>query len=154
MPRKISTESDVQDGYGSYPDRFMRAPIFLGIGKVAWKYYMLFQQHTPPQGEAPEDAAWVLGTERGPYIKERSRSICTTFGKRVAFFGLDCRVDRTIDRVCYESTYDAMFGRLESAVVTGETTHLILLLGVPIAYPRRVAFMTLPRCGTEQPLDG
>ena len=115
----------------------MKAPIFEEIGKVAWKYYMLFQQHTPPGGETLEDPSWVVGKETGPYIKQKSRSICTTLGKRVVFYGLDCRVDRTIDRICYKSTYDAMFERLETAV-TPETRHFILLLGVPIAYPRYV----------------
>ncbi|KAH8109595.1 hypothetical protein DFH11DRAFT_1627141 [Phellopilus nigrolimitatus] len=128
---QIFDDHDIIDGYGSYPDRWMQAPAFLEIGRVAWKYYMLFQQHTLPQGE-------VLGTERGPYIQELSRSICTTFGKRVVFFGLDGHVDRTLERICYPSTYEAMFARLEKEVVYGQTKHLILLLGVPIAYPRLV----------------
>ena len=128
----------LQDGFGSYPEKWMHAPIFLEIGKVAWKFYMLFQHHTSPQGESIEDPSWVIGTEKGPYIKEYSRSICTTLGKRVAFYGLDCRVDRTLERVCHESTYNAMFDRLEKEVIKGQTNHLILLLGIPIAYPRLV----------------
>ena len=111
--------------------------MFAEIGKVAWKYYMLFQQHTPPEGETLESPSWVIGTEKGPYIKHGSRSICTTLGKRVVFYGLDCRVDRTMDRICYDSTYNAMFSRLETAI-TPETKHLILLLAVHIAYPRYV----------------
>ena len=113
----------------------MRAPVFLEVGKAAWKYYMLFQQHTPPDGEKEEDPSWVIGKEKGLYIKHPSRSICTTFGKRIVFYGLDCRVDRTIDRICYESTYQLMFDRLEKEV-NEETKHVFLLLGVPIAYPR------------------
>ncbi|KAL5503806.1 hypothetical protein ACEPAH_7877 [Sanghuangporus vaninii] len=135
---QLFDDHDIIDGFGSYEDKWMRAPIFLGIGTVAWKYYMLFQQHTPPKGEEREDPNWVVGTEKGPYIQEYSRSICTNLGKRVAFYGLDCRVDRTLDRVCYGSTYDAMFARLDKEVVRGQTNHLILLLGVPIAYPRLV----------------
>ena len=99
---------------------------------------MLFQHHTSPQGESNEDPSWVIGSEKGPYIKEYSRSICTTLGKRVAFYGLDCRVDRTLERVCRESTYNAMFDRLDKEVIKGQTNHLILLLGIPIAYPRLV----------------
>lgn len=121
----------------------MRTPIFLGVGEVAWKYYMLFQHHTPPDGEIREDSSWVLGRQIGPYIRHPSRSICTTFGKRIVFYGLDCRTDRMIDRVCYESTYDAMFERLENEVVQGRTKHLILLLGVPIAYPRYEGFLSM-----------
>ncbi|EJD06423.1 uncharacterized protein FOMMEDRAFT_131380 [Fomitiporia mediterranea MF3/22] len=135
---QIFDDHDIIDGFGSYQDKWMKAPIFLGIGSVAWKYYMLFQQHTPPKGEANEDPSWVIGKEKGPYIQEYSRSICTTLGERVVFYGLDCRVDRTLERVCYGSTYDLMFDRLKREVVVGRTNHLILLLGVPIAYPRLV----------------
>lgn len=116
----------------------MRAPIFLKIGEVAWKYYMLFQQHTPPVGEKrplDEDPSWVIGGKKGPYIQHPSRSICTTFGNRILFYGLDCRTERTIDKICYESSYEKMFERLEKEV-NNETKHLLLLLGVPIAYPR------------------
>ncbi|KAI5119330.1 hypothetical protein M0805_000560 [Coniferiporia weirii] len=134
---QIFDDHDIIDGYGSYKDKWMRGQIFLEIGKVAWKYYMLFQHHTPPEGDSSEDPSWVIGKEQGPYIKKQSRSICTTFGKRVVFFGLDCRTERTLERVCYKSTYDAMFERLDKTV-NDETKHLILLLGVPIAYPRLV----------------
>ncbi len=115
----------------------MRSPYFYTIGKAAWKYYMLFQQHTPPNDKS-DDPSWVISKEVGPYIRQKSRSIFTTFGKRVAFYGLDCRVDRTLTRICYESTYDAMFHRLDSEISAGQTQmrHLLLLLGVPIAYPR------------------
>ncbi|KZT54207.1 hypothetical protein CALCODRAFT_457001 [Calocera cornea HHB12733] len=136
----IYDDHDIIDGFGSYRDKWMRAPIFLGIGRVAWKYYALFQLHIPPKGEDPEDPSWLIGKEPGPYIRERSRSICTTLGKRIMFFGLDCRTERTLKRIVYQSTYDAMFERMESELEKAEdTTHLILLLGVPIAgYPRLV----------------
>lgn len=127
------------DGYGSYQDRFMRTPVFLGIGKAAHKYYFLFQQHTSPADiEKSPDPSFVLGDRPGPYIPSLSVSLCTQLGPRSIFFGLECRVERTSTRICYESTYDAMFARLNKEVVKGHTRHLILLLGVPIAYPRLV----------------
>lgn len=36
------------DGFGSYVDHFMRCDVFRGIGGIAHKYYMLFQQHMAP----------------------------------------------------------------------------------------------------------
>jgi hypothetical protein len=109
------------------------------IGRVAWKYYMLFQLQTPTKGESPEDPSWERGGAPGPYIKEKARSICTTLGKRIVFYGLDCRTERTIKRICTPDAYDRMFTRLETEVgKAADTTHLILLLGVPIAYPRLV----------------
>jgi len=41
-------DHDIIDGFGSYVDDFMRCDVFRGIGSVALKYYLLFQQHLPP----------------------------------------------------------------------------------------------------------
>jgi len=117
----------------------MRSPIFLGIGKAAHKYYMLFQHHTAPnEVDSNPDSSFVVGSRPGPYITEKSVSICANLGPRTVFYGLECRMERTRHRICYESTYDAMFERLENAVVPGKTKHLLVLLGVPLAYPRLV----------------
>lgn len=57
-------------------------------------------------------------------------------GREVAFLGLDCRTERQRDEIISEDSYDNIFDRLEEEIVAGETKHLIVLLGVPIAYPR------------------
>jgi hypothetical protein len=57
-------------------------------------------------------------------------------GRRVAFLGLDCRTERQRDEIVTEDSYDLIFDRLEDEIIKGETKHLIVLLGVPIAYPR------------------
>lgn len=44
----IWDDHDIIDGFGSYTDHFMKAPVFRGIGGVAHKYYLLFQHHIPP----------------------------------------------------------------------------------------------------------
>jgi hypothetical protein len=57
-------------------------------------------------------------------------------GRRVAFLGLDCRTERQRNEIVSEDSYDVIFDRLEEEIIKGETKHLIVLLGVPIAYPR------------------
>ena len=42
------------------------------------------------------------------------------------------------DEVLSEATYDSIFDRLHRELIKGETKHLIVLLGIPIAYPRLV----------------
>lgn len=134
----IFDDHDIIDGWGSYPDHYMRSPIMSGLGSVAFKYYMLFQhQSSIDEGEDTEPS-WILGTHPGPYIPELSRSIFTHLGRSVAFLGLDCRTERTNGEVVSAETYDKIFDRLETDIVKGETEHLIVLLGVPIAYPRMV----------------
>lgn len=88
--------------------------------------------------ETADDPSWVVGTKPGPYVEERSRNLVMRLGKRIMFCGIDARTERTRHRVNYPETYDLIFNRLKSdlAASNGEIKHLILLLGVPIAYPR------------------
>jgi hypothetical protein len=134
----IYDDHDIIDGYGSYPDSYMQSPVFSGLGAIAFKYYMLFQhQSSIDEGEETEPS-WILGTQPGPYIPELSRSVFTFLGRSVAFLGLDCRTERMRDEIVSIETYEKIFKRLEKDIVKGQTKHLIVLLGVPIAYPRMV----------------
>lgn len=85
-----------------------------------------------------EDPSFIIGTRPGPYVEERSRNIYCQLGKRIAFLGIDARTERTRHQINYPETYDLIFRRTgeELAKSNGTIKHLILLLGVPIAYPR------------------
>ncbi len=61
-------------------------------------------------------------------------------GARIAFLGIDARTERTRHQVNYPDTYDAIFTRLKHELADAASDgrpirHLILLLGIPIAYP-------------------
>ncbi|EXJ85276.1 hypothetical protein A1O3_05951 [Capronia epimyces CBS 606.96] len=85
-----------------------------------------------------DDPSWIVGKRPGPYVEERSRSLYMRLGRRIAFCGIDARTERTRKQVNYPETYDMIFERLQAEfkAAQGEIKHLILLLGVPIAYPR------------------
>ncbi|MCJ1311100.1 hypothetical protein MMC25_004770 [Agyrium rufum] len=134
----IWDDHDIIDGFGSYPDHFMSTPVFCGLGNIAFKYYMLFQHQSVPDETSADEPCWLLGSSRGPYINEYSRSIFLSMGKNVAFLGLDCRTERMRDEILSEASYDLIFDRCKREIISGETKHLIVLLGVPIAYPRLV----------------
>jgi hypothetical protein len=123
-------------GYGSYPHHFMSTRVFTGLGAVAFKYYMLFQHQSVVSETQREEPSWVLGASPGPYINELSRSVFMFLGRKVALLGLDCRTERMRDEVLSQQSYDIVFKRCQSEIIKGETKHLIVLLGVPIAYPR------------------
>ncbi|KAI9727519.1 MAG: hypothetical protein M1828_006461 [Chrysothrix sp. TS-e1954] len=161
-------DHDIIDGFGSYKDTFMKAAVFKGIGSIAYKYYMLFQHHVPPplstfttdapstmnpqdarpdpvqiqnsyvMKEKEEDPSYVFGRTPGPYIEERSRSLCCQLGANILFAGIDARTERTRHKINYDETYDILFNRVsrELEASRGRIKHFILLLGVPIAYPR------------------
>ena len=86
-----------------------------------------------------EDSCFIIGERPGPYISELSRSLFMRLGAHLAFLGVDARTERTRRRVNYSETYDLIFKRVRSElclVGKGKITHLIVLLGIPIAYPR------------------
>lgn len=87
---------------------------------------------------ADDDPSYIIGKSPGPYVEERSRSIYCQLGKRVALLGIDARTERTRKQVNYEATYDIIFRHVEDKLTAsdGAIKHFILLLGIPIAYPR------------------
>ncbi|KAL7628340.1 hypothetical protein AAE478_002542 [Parahypoxylon ruwenzoriense] len=165
----IWDDHDIIDGFGSYVNEFMKCDVFRGIGGTAHKYYMLFQHHLAPPAstytsDAPEasepgteedpqqlvntyvrqqafDSSYIIGSNPGPYVAQHSMSMFSKLGARIAFLGIDARIERTRHQVNYPETYDLIFGRvrdeLGAAASAGQPfRHLILLLGIPIAYPR------------------
>ena len=114
----------------------MSTRVFTGLGAVAFKYYMLFQHQSVVSETHRDEPSWVLGASPGPYINELSRSVFMFLGRKVALLGLDCRTERMRDEVLSQQSYDIVFDRCRSEIIKGETKHLIVLLGVPIAYPR------------------
>ncbi len=145
---------DIIDGFGSYPHHFMSTPVFCGLGAVAFKYYMLFQHQSVSDEGAADEPSWVMGAGPGPYINEKSRSIFVSLGKNITLLALDCRTERMVsdsmispgyhanlsqrEEVLSEASYDLIFDRCRREILEGETKHLIVLLGIPIAYPRLV----------------
>ncbi|KAK1597923.1 uncharacterized protein LY79DRAFT_322091 [Colletotrichum navitas] len=90
---------------------------------------------------AKSDPSYIVGKQPGPYVAEHSHNMFARLGARIAFLGIDARTERTRHQINYPETYDLIFGRLrqelKSAAESGRPfKHLILLLGIPIAYPR------------------
>ncbi|KAG6164868.1 hypothetical protein E4U11_000834 [Claviceps purpurea] len=131
-------DHDIFDGYGSYPDHYMKTPVFSGLGAVAFKYYMLFQHQTVLTEMESTEPSWILGVEPGPYINELSRSIYVSMGGKVALLAVDCRTERSENEVIKPETWEKMTNRLYAEVRRGKLEHLLVVMGVPIAYPRLV----------------
>ncbi len=91
--------------------------------------------------EEEEHPCYVIGRTPGPYVAEHSRSIITRLGARIAFVGLDARTERTRHQVNYPETYQQIYDRVTSELAHAAQSnrpiqHLVVLLGIPIAYPR------------------
>ncbi|KAK8103925.1 uncharacterized protein PG998_010958 [Apiospora kogelbergensis] len=131
-------DHDIIDGFGSYPDHFMRSPVFSGLGNVAFKYYMLFQHQSLMEESEQTEPSWVLGTKPGPYIEELSHSLFMSLGAGLSLLAVDARTERTRNEVVSEDTWKKLVDRCYAEIAKGQTRHLLVLLGVPIAYPRLV----------------
>lgn len=131
-------DHDIIDGFGSYPNHFMKSPVFSGLGAVAFKYYMLFQHQSVMEETEQTEPSWTLGCRPGPYIQELSRSVYVSMGGGVTLLAVDARTERTRDEVIREDTWKKLIDRCYAEIAKGQTKHLLVLLGVPIAYPRLV----------------
>ncbi|KAI1425129.1 hypothetical protein F5Y12DRAFT_714598 [Xylaria sp. FL1777] len=130
-------DHDIIDGFGSYPHHFMKSPVFSGLGNVAFKYYLLFQHQSVPNETEESEPSWCLGVKPGPYINQLSRSLFVSLGARVALLAVDTRTERTKEEVLHPKTWMKLMDRCYN-IEKGRTQHLLVLLGVPIAYPRLV----------------
>jgi hypothetical protein len=151
----VWNDHEIFEGFGSYHDDFMQTSVISGLGKIAFKYYLLFQHHSVPDETEMDEHSWLLGAEPGPYIEQRSRNLFMSLGQGVSFLGLDCRTERRVsalfffqivdadiqlqsNEVLSEETCDLLWDRCHKEIIKGETKHLIVLSSVPVAYPRVV----------------
>ncbi|KAG9008598.1 hypothetical protein FRB93_006517 [Tulasnella sp. JGI-2019a] len=70
----------------------------------------------------------------GSYVPHPGHSILSYLGPQVSILLLDGRAERTLDQVCSPASYDHIFDQIAKLPPT--TEHLVILLGIPIAYPR------------------
>lgn len=131
-------DHDIFDGYGSYSHPDMSSPVFSGLGRVGFKYYMLFQHQSLVTETEASEPSWILGEQPGPYIQEVSHSLYMSMGGKVALLAVDGRTERTEQTVLDEKTWEKITGRMYAEIRRGQVEHLLVLLGVPIAYPRLV----------------
>lgn len=87
-----------------------------------------------------QESCYIIGPKPGPYVAEHSHNIFAKLGARMALLGIDARTERTRHQVNYPETYDMIFWRLKQELSDAQAAgtpfrHVILLLGIPIAYP-------------------
>lgn len=136
----IYDDHDIIDGFGSYGDSTMSNEVFTTIGNIAYNFYMLFQHQINPQEKLHEsDPSWILGSKPGPYIKQKNHSNYVRLGKEISLVGIDCRTERTLHEIIKPTTYKSIFDRLNREIQNNtDIKHLLVMLGVPILYPRLV----------------
>lgn len=149
----ILDDHDLIDGFGSYPDDLQTSPVFSSIGSRGYFWYLLFQlfivddvDGTSPAPGAHTNKSMIIGGE-APYIPFPSHSLLCYLGPKVYMLLLDCRAERKKGQICSKLTYERCFDAMRRLPAGVE--HVVLLLGVPIAYPR----MTLMENALESKLN-
>jgi hypothetical protein len=104
------------------------------IGAVSRRFYLLFQQHTTPQ--------LIPQPQSGFFSAGVGESLLCSLGPSTQVLVLDARSERTKNTICSEATYDLAFAKMYHEIPQG-TRHLLVQLGVPIAYPRLVFAETM-----------
>ncbi|CAL1703673.1 unnamed protein product [Somion occarium] len=137
-------DHDLIDGFGSYPDDLMQSSVFGTIGARGYFFFLLFQCFVNVDVDGVIDQkhpfrSTIIGGP-GPFIPFPSHSILSYLGPNIYLLALDCRAERMKEQVCSKQEYDAVFKRLYE--LPSQIEHLVLLTGVPIAYPRMVFLET------------
>ncbi|KAF9009415.1 hypothetical protein BDQ17DRAFT_1348058 [Cyathus striatus] len=142
----LSEEMHLIDGFGSYPDDLQQAPVFNAIGSRGYLFFLLFQCFINPEFDGLQDLpnrhvykSIIIG-ERGPFIPLPSHSTLSWLGPQQWLLMLDCRAERKKDQVCSQAEYQKVFQRLNA--IPPHVKHLVVQLGIPIAYPRMVFLET------------
>ncbi|KAJ8700313.1 hypothetical protein PTI98_003354 [Pleurotus ostreatus] len=136
------SDTDLIDGFGSYPEDLQMAPVFRRIGSRGYFFFLLFQCFINVEIDGVDDSPGkhvnrsIIFGGVGPYISLPSHSFLAYLGPQTYILMLDCRAERKKDQVCSELEYQKVFGRLRQ--LPRGVEHLIVQLGIPIAYPRMV----------------
>lgn len=103
--------------------------VFQGIGRIALDFYLIFQHHTTRELIYKNNDQQDLITASGA-----GWSFIKYLGPSTVVFGLDIRSERDKHRIVSQQNYDVCFNRLRN--VAPGVSHCIVLLAVPIVYPR------------------
>ena len=120
---------DSFDGFGSYPEYMQFSNMFKNIGRIGIEMYLLFQHHTTLDILRNVNNDLDLFTITGTgwhFIKY--------LGPSVVVVGPDTRSERNPHQVMAGPTYQGLFPKI--AVLPPSVQHCILMIPVPLIYPR------------------
>lgn len=122
-------DHDIFDGFGSYPPHLQQSQIVRNLSRIAHQSYLLFQHHTTPSilQHVRDNLDLFTITGTGWHFLKN-------LGPSVVVLGPDTRSERTQSQVLAGPTYQGIFPKL--ATLPPSVQHCLVLLPVPIVYPR------------------
>ncbi|KAI9142772.1 hypothetical protein BKA69DRAFT_1123823 [Paraphysoderma sedebokerense] len=116
-------DHDLFDGFGSYPSHIQQHPIVQGVGAIAIDFYLLFQHHTTRQ----------MARQDG-YFGARGFNFVRSCGESNLLLGIDTRCERSLQTIVEKESWRMIEEELRR--YSNRVEHLIVILGIPTAYPR------------------
>ena len=132
-------DHDLIDGFGTYDDETQGSPIMSFIGHRGYFWFLIFQLFINDAVDGTDPTIgkhWVKSMiigQPGAWIPFPSHSLLVYLGPKVVLLALDCRAERKLGRIVSRETYTKTLGELAKCKGVEQ---VVLLLGVPIAYPR------------------
>ncbi|KAJ3209608.1 hypothetical protein HDU67_006053 [Dinochytrium kinnereticum] len=129
-------DHDILDGFGSYPDYIRESQIMQNSGRIAYRFFLLFQQHQSLSG-AEKDPSQALFPAPAGY------SWLKKAGPSTIILGIDNRSSRTETKVLSDECWSVLWTRVEAALEKAKASgspmkHLYVVASVPVVYPRMV----------------
>ncbi|OWT39249.1 plasma membrane protein [Cryptococcus neoformans Bt1] len=133
-------DHDLIDGFGTYDDETQSAPAMSFVGSRGYFWFLLFQlfvcdafDGVNPVPGTHVIKSLIIGDKNGPWIPFPSHSLLVYLGPKVTLLALDCRAERRLTEICRPESYAKVFNEVKKLQGIEQ---LVILLGVPIAYPR------------------
>lgn len=135
VPLRLLT-IDRFDGFGSYPEYMQFSNMFKNIGRIGIEMYLLFQHHTTLEilRDVSHDNDLFTITGTGWHFVK-------FLGPAVVVVGPDTRSERNPHQVMAGPTYQGLFPKI--AMLPPSVQHCIMMIAVPIVYPRMEAAESL-----------
>ncbi|KAJ1913294.1 hypothetical protein H4219_005267 [Mycoemilia scoparia] len=118
----VIDDFDIFSNWGSLPDEIHRSPVVANIGRIAIKYWCLFQVHTH------SDIAFRHGFIGRGYHWLRQLSPFT------AILGLDTRTERTMRDILSIESHNMLMNYLETHL-NPNTRQLLIVVPNPVIFP-------------------
>ncbi|KAJ1550242.1 hypothetical protein HK405_001071, partial [Cladochytrium tenue] len=126
----VCDDHDILDGFGSYPAYLMDTPVMQNVGRLAYRFYLLFQHHT----------TFAEAGSLGLFPAPAGFSWLRRLGPSVAVLAIDNRSQRTEHRVVPERCWAEIWRQLDELSEEKDSAavikHLIVVATVPVVYPR------------------
>ncbi|KXS14628.1 hypothetical protein M427DRAFT_33063 [Gonapodya prolifera JEL478] len=124
-------DHDLFDGFGSYPDSLQNSPVFQGIGRVAFRNYLLFQQHTTIPRARDDGFFPVNPTPDGRFAT--GFNLVVRLSARVVLVAVDSRSERSKEKVFKDDSWALVRNAMEYEGRVG-MEHLLFVNPVPMIF--------------------